>query len=126
MLDQITISVADYPTSKAFYLRALAPLGYGIIMEYEHMAGFGTKDKPEFWIKEGGSTSPAVHVAFGCPDTAKVDAFYEAAIAAGGRSHGAPAQRPEFHKNYYGASVLDPDDNNVEAVCHESFIDGAL
>ena len=126
MLDHIIISVADYQASKAFYRSALEPLGYGIIMEFEHMAGFGVKDKPEFWIKEGEATSPPVHVAFTSGDTEKVDEFHAAALAAGGRDHGAPGLRPEYHKSYYGAFVLDPDGNNVEAVCHESFLEGAF
>ncbi|MDX1431196.1 MAG: VOC family protein [Gammaproteobacteria bacterium] len=126
MIDHITISVADYAAGKAFYRSALAPLGYSIIMEFEHMAGFGTGERPEFWIRQGEATTPPVHVAFVSPDTARVDAFHAAALAAGGRDHGRPGLRPEYHKSYYGAFVLDPDGNNVEAVCHESFIEGAL
>jgi catechol 2,3-dioxygenase-like lactoylglutathione lyase family enzyme len=79
----------------------------------------GAGGKPDFWISKGDPKTP-VHVAFSCPDRATVDAFYEAAIAAGGRDNGAPGLRPHYHPNYYGAFVYDPDGNNIEAVCHRS------
>jgi catechol 2,3-dioxygenase-like lactoylglutathione lyase family enzyme len=126
MLDHITISVSDFQASKAFYRSALEPLGYTIIMEFDHAAGFGIKDMPEFWIRQGEATRPSVHVAFTSPDWARVKKFYAAAVEAGGKDHGAPGLRPEYHKSYYGAFVLDPDGNNVEAVCHESFTEGAV
>jgi len=126
MLDHVTISVSDYQASKAFYRSALAPLGYSVIMEFDHAAGFGAKGKPEFWIRQGEPTRPPVHVAFKSPDRKRVDHFHAAAMEAGGRDNGAPGLRPEYHVNYYGAFVLDPDGNNVEAVCHESFSEGAV
>lgn len=126
MLDHITISVADYHVSKEFYRQALAPLGYSVIMEFDEAVGFGAKGKPEFWIRQGDPTRPPVHVAFKSLDEAKVKKFHAAAIEAGGKDNGAPGLRPEYHQSYYGAFVLDPDGNNVEAVCHESFTEGAL
>ena len=126
MLDHITISVADYHVSKKFYRQALAPLGYSVIMEFDEAVGFGDKDKPELWIREGEPLRPPIHVAFQCNDRSKVKAFHAAALEAGGKDNGAPGLRPEYHQSYFGAFVLDPDGNNVEAVCHEAFTEGAL
>jgi catechol 2,3-dioxygenase-like lactoylglutathione lyase family enzyme len=125
MLDHIGFTVADMPTSKAFYAAALAPLGLSILMEvlkeetggYEG-AGFGSAGKPFFWIGTGDKAKGGVHVAFNAASRAEVDAFYAAAIAAGGRDNGKPGPRPHYHPNYYGAFVFDPDGNNIEAVCH--------
>lgn len=125
MLDHVGISVSDYERAKAFYARALAPLGYGLIMEvtaeqtgHAAAAGFGANGKPDFWFGGGGAMNKAVHIAITANDRAAVDAFYTAAIAAGGRDNGAPGIRPHYHANYYGAFVLDPDGHNIEAVCH--------
>jgi catechol 2,3-dioxygenase-like lactoylglutathione lyase family enzyme len=119
MIDHTGVSVADVAKSKAFYTRALAPLGYTLIMEFEDFAGFGEPPKPDFWIGEGAANVPPIHVAFRARTRAAVDAFYKAAIAAGGRDNGAPGLRPHYHENYYGAFVLDHDGHNVEAVCHD-------
>ena len=122
MIDHIGLSVADYQKSKAFYLAALAPLGYELFMEIPKAgphAGFAAGGKPDFWITRGKPTTPEVHVAFGAKDRATVRAFYDAALAAGATDNGPPGLRPEYHANYYGAFVLDPDGHNVEAVCHE-------
>jgi catechol 2,3-dioxygenase-like lactoylglutathione lyase family enzyme len=86
-------------------------------------AGFGRWGKPDFWIGEG-EPGQAFHIAFAADDRATVDAFHEAAIAAGGRDNGGPGLRPEYHPSYYGAFVLDPDGNNIEAVCHRPAEDG--
>ncbi|MFA5122900.1 VOC family protein [Zavarzinia sp.] len=126
MLDHIGFSVRDIEASRTFYVAALAPLGIAIQMEVTaeqtgagaHL-GFGTAGKPFFWI--GSSAAPlsgTLHVAFAAPDRATVDAFYAAAMAAGGRDNGAPGIRAHYHPNYYGAFVLDPDGHNIEAVCH--------
>jgi catechol 2,3-dioxygenase-like lactoylglutathione lyase family enzyme len=80
--------------------------------------GLGTQGKPFFWISSGGQPAGHMHIAFTAPDRATVDAFYKAAIAAGGKDNGAPGLRPHYHANYYGAFVLDPDGHNIEAVCH--------
>lgn len=125
MIDHTGVGVSDFERSKAFYEKALAPLGYVLIMEITAAqtgafsgAGFGIPPKPDFWIGSGGSQVPGVHIAFRADDRAEVDAFYHAAIAAGGRDNGAPSLRPHYHANYYGAFVLDPDGHNIEAVCH--------
>jgi len=128
-LDHIGLSVSDFAAAKAFYSAALKPLGITLQMEvtkaetggaYEG-AGFGTAGKPFFWLGSGGggSATPGVHVAFAAKDRAEVDAFYQAAIAAGGKDNGAPGLRAHYHPTYYGAFVLDADGNNVEAVCHK-------
>lgn len=119
MIDHIGLSVSDYASSKRFFESALAPLGYSLVMEFGgSAAGFGADGKPDFWISQG-PTAP-VHVAVLSPDRATVDAFHRAALAAGGRDNGAPGLRPEYHPNYYGAFVYDPDGNNIEAVCHNA------
>jgi catechol 2,3-dioxygenase-like lactoylglutathione lyase family enzyme len=125
MLDHIGFGVSDIARSKAFYTKALAPLGYGVMMEVTPEqsggytgVGFGANHKPSFWIGSGGLLQGRLHVAFVANDRAAVDAFYQAAIAAGGRDNGAPGLRPHYHANYYGAFVLDPDSHNIEAVCH--------
>ena len=125
MIDHIAIAVSDFEASKLFYASALAPLAYVLLREFSatasggsDAAGFGVPAKPDFWIGHGtGSVSP-VHVAFRVSTRALVDAFYSAALAAGGRDNGAPGLRPHYHQSYYGAFVLDPDGHNIEAVCH--------
>ena len=118
MLDHIGLQVSDYAKSKQFYLSALQPLGYGLVKEFGEAGGFGKDGKPDFWIAQGKATSPPLHIAFVSADRPTVDAFHRAALAAGARNNGAPGLRPQYHANYYGAFVLDPDGNNVEAVCH--------
>lgn len=118
MLDHVNLPVSDLGRSRRFYEKALSPLGHGLLMEHPISGvGFGREGKPGFWIKRGDVGS-AVHVAFASPDRATVDAFHAAALAAGARDNGRPGLRPEYHRSYYGAFVLDPDGNNVEAVCH--------
>ena len=117
MIDHVTLHVSDYGKSKLFFERALAPLGYTVIMQFGAVGGLGAGGKPDFWIAQGEASNP-VHVAFASANRAAVDAFYQAAIAAGGRDNGAPGLRPQYHPNYYGAFVFDPDGNNIEAVCH--------
>jgi catechol 2,3-dioxygenase-like lactoylglutathione lyase family enzyme len=125
MIDHIGFPVSDYAKAKAFYLEALAPLGYGLIMEVQQndnnapAAGFGRDGKPDFWIGGEGGLSKPVHIAILADDRASVDAFYAAAIAAGGKDNGAPGVRAHYHPDYYGAFVLDPDGHNIEAVCHK-------
>jgi catechol 2,3-dioxygenase-like lactoylglutathione lyase family enzyme len=125
MLDHIGFAVSDFARSKAFYEQALAPLGYSVVMQVtpeetggDSYAGFGEGFKPYFWIGTGAALQGRLHVAFVAKDRAGVDAFYRAALAAGGRDNGAPGLRTLYHPNYYGAFVLDPDGHNVEAVCH--------
>jgi len=124
MIDHIGFPVSDYDRARAFYTQALAPLGYTLMFEVEQhesdamAAGFGADGNPDFWIGGEGALDKPVHVAFTAKDRATVDAFYKAAMAAGGRDNGAPGLRPHYHANYYGAFVRDPDGHNIEAVCH--------
>jgi catechol 2,3-dioxygenase-like lactoylglutathione lyase family enzyme len=125
MIDHIGFPVSDYARAKAFYLKALAPLGYGLIMEVQQRdndapaAGFGRDGKPDFWIGGEGGLSKPVHIAILADDRAAVDAFHAAAIAAGGKDNGAPGIRAHYHADYYGAFVFDPDGHNIEAVCRK-------
>lgn len=124
MIDHTGLSVSDFVRSRAFFVKALAPLGYKVIMEFppeqaggHPVAGLGD-DHPDLWILGGKPTAPPVHLAFRARNRAIVDAFYEAALAAGGRDNGPPGVRAHYHPDYYGAFVFDPDGNNIEAVCH--------
>jgi len=124
MLDHIGIAVSDFARAKTFYDKALAPLGIALVMEVtaeqtgdQPAAGFGSGGKPYFWFG-GGADVARAHIAFTAKDRGAVDAFYKAALAAGGKDNGAPGLRPHYHKDYYGAFVLDPDGHNIEAVCH--------
>lgn len=119
MIDHVNIGVCDLAGSRRFYEEALAPLGIGFVMESPAGVGFSRQGRPRFWISARPAGGP-VHVAFEAADSAMVDAFHAAALAAGGRDNGAPGPRPVYHPGYYGAFVLDPDGNNVEAVCHSS------
>jgi catechol 2,3-dioxygenase-like lactoylglutathione lyase family enzyme len=121
MIDHIGIAVSDLDRSIAFYTKALAPLGYELVMKFEGAAGFGVAGKPDFWIGRGEIEQP-VHVAFRASGRAMVRAFYDAAIAAGGKDNGTPGPRPHYHEHYYGGFVRDPDGHNIEAVCHEPFL----
>jgi catechol 2,3-dioxygenase-like lactoylglutathione lyase family enzyme len=116
--------VSDYARAKAFYEQALAPLGYVLLMEIEknemgaRACGFGVNGNPDFWIGGEGGVGNPVHVAILANNRPAVDAFHRAALAAGGKDNGAPGLRPQYGPNYYAAFVLDPDGNNIEAVCH--------
>ncbi|MDB2369206.1 VOC family protein [Octadecabacter sp.] len=125
MIDHSGVTVSDFERSKAFYTGAFAPLGATFLqaVPLEHtdgvkVGGFGIDD-PCFWISEGEAHKPPLHFAFTANSRATVDAFHAAAIAAGGRDNGKPGLRVIYHENYYGAFVLDPDGNNIEAVCHK-------
>ena len=118
MIDHFTVKVSDYKRSREFYLRALRPLGYEAVMEFEGMGGFGPKGKPYLWLHQDPPNVRPMHFAFAAPDRRSVDAFYAAAMRSGGKDNGPPGIRKDYHPNYYGAFVLDPDGHNVEAVCH--------
>jgi catechol 2,3-dioxygenase-like lactoylglutathione lyase family enzyme len=124
MIDHVGIPVSDYARAKAFYEKALAPLGYDVLMEVRQerhdalAAGFGRDGNADFWIGGEGGLAMSVHIAFLAADRAAVDAFHRAALAAGGRDNGPPGLRPQYEANYYAAFVLDPDGHNIEAVCH--------
>ena len=125
MIDHIGVSVSDPARSRRFYEQALAPLGYKVIMQtpVEHtgglvVLGLGVPPMPDFWLYEGTPQKPHIHVAIRAANRAAVDAFHQAAIAAGGTDNGPPGVRPKYHPNYYGAFVLEPDGHNIEACCH--------
>ena len=119
IIDHIGLVVANYTTSKDFYTQCLAPLDITLIMEIEGWAGFGKKGKPDFWLSPHGEPNKSMHIAFRADNRQAVDAFYAAAIAAGGKDNGPPGLREIYHPNYYGAFVIDPDGHNIEAVCHK-------
>lgn len=119
MLDHVTIGVSDIERSKTFYDAALRPLGIiRLYAEGAEFAGYGVRPKAFFWIGRRATPQTGAHIAFTANDRATVDRFYDEAIKAGGRDNGRPGIRPHYHANYYGAFVLDPDDHNIEAVCH--------
>jgi catechol 2,3-dioxygenase-like lactoylglutathione lyase family enzyme len=125
MIDHTGVIVSDFEASKSFYDMALAPLGFAKLLEFPaavtghtDVAGYGPAPKTEFWISRGTPNVPPIHIAFRVESREQVDAFYEAALKAGGRDNGAPGIRAHYHPNYYGAFVLDPDGHNIEAVFH--------
>lgn len=118
MFDHLGFGATDLAASKAFFLQALAPLGVGIAMEGPYGVGLGRAGKPSLWLSPAEQPPTPLHLAFTADDRAQVDAFYRAALAAGGRDNGPPGLRPHYHPNYYGAFVIGPDGHNVEAVCH--------
>jgi catechol 2,3-dioxygenase-like lactoylglutathione lyase family enzyme len=125
MIDHTGLAMSDPARSRRFYDQALAPLGYKMMMEIPIeftggvvVLGYGVPPKPDFWLHQGTPNQPRLHIAFRAENHAEVDAFYKAALAAGGKDNGAPGARPQYHKDYYGAFVLDPDGHNIEAVCH--------
>jgi catechol 2,3-dioxygenase-like lactoylglutathione lyase family enzyme len=121
MLDHVSIQCADVSSSAAFYDRVLAPLGGGRVIDFGHVIGFGIAPKPDFWLgpRTTGEGFRESHIAFTAPNRAAVRAFFAAASAAGVEVLHEPQLWPEYHANYYGAFVRDPDGNNVEAVSHQ-------
>jgi catechol 2,3-dioxygenase-like lactoylglutathione lyase family enzyme len=118
MYDHIGLKVNDIDASVRFYTAVLATLGHVLCSRYEAGASFGPPGEPALWLHPAkGSMGPGVHVAFSAPDRAAVDRFHRDGVEAGGRDHGAPGLRTEYNPNYYAAFLLDPDGNNVEAVC---------
>ena len=116
-LDHITVMVRDLGASRAFYEAALAPFGARTVDYGEIGLGIGPEGSEDLGLRAGEPQAP-VHIAFAAADPATVDAFHAAALKAGGTDNGAPGRRPQYHERYYAAYVLDPDGNNVEAVCH--------
>lgn len=125
MIDHIGFRTRHYRASRAIYDAALAALGIKVVMQIpvaftggKDVVGYG-REQPQFWLTEADSAPDGgLHIAFSARSHAEVDEFHKAALAAGARDNGAPGPRPHYHANYYGAFVLDPDGNNVEAVCH--------
>jgi len=121
VLDHLGIQCGDHAAASAFYDAVLAPLGRARIMDFGAHIGYGGTDgKPSFWISalETGGENRESHIAFTAANRAEVRAFFDAAVAAGAEVLHEPREWPEYHPNYYGAFVRDPDGNNVEAVCH--------
>jgi catechol 2,3-dioxygenase-like lactoylglutathione lyase family enzyme len=119
VFDHLGIGVSNYEECKSFFLAALAPLGVKTVMEGPFGLGIGSGGKPSFWMHQVTGKPLPLHLAFAAENHAQVDAFYHAALAAGGKDNGPPGLRPHYHVNYYGAFVTGPDGHNVEAVCHK-------
>jgi len=126
MLDHISFPISNFERSLAFYTAAFAPLGITAMVKGNKQntggheeAGFGSEGRPYFWIRDGEALKGCLHVAFVAKDRKSVDAFYAAAMKAGGRDNGPPGIRAHYHPDYYGAFVLDPDGHNIEAVCRK-------
>lgn len=117
MIAHTSLPVSDYKKAKTFYNAALAPLGYSNNMEYGEAAGFNDGKNTDFWISKQKSVVPT-HVAFEANNRKQVDAFYHAALAAGGKDNGGPGYR-DYSPGYYAAFVFDPDGNNIEAVWYD-------
>ena len=118
MIDHTAVNISDKESAKSFYTQALEPLGYTIAFEMGEFMGFADANGMDLGVVRRDPAGGA-HVAFKCDDHASVDAFYAAAMAAGGKDNGAPGIREHYHEHYYGAFVLDADGNNIEAVCQK-------
>jgi catechol 2,3-dioxygenase-like lactoylglutathione lyase family enzyme len=118
MIDHTAVNVSNHEAAKAFYTKALGPLGYQLVFEQGEFMGFADQHGLSLGVVRRDPVGGA-HVAFKCDDHASVDAFYEAAIAAGGTDNGPPGIRAHYHENYYAAFVHDEDGNNIEAVCQQ-------
>jgi catechol 2,3-dioxygenase-like lactoylglutathione lyase family enzyme len=119
MFDHVGFGVTDYGASKAFFLKALQPIGVEIVMEGPYGLGLGQGGKPSLWMFETSEKPAHLHLAFTASARKQVDEFYRAALEAGGKDNGGPGLRPHYHANYYGAFVIGPDGHNVEVVCHK-------
>lgn len=117
MIAHTSLPVSDYKASKAFYLKALEPLGYTSNMEYGQSAGFNDGKNTDFWISHETTVVPQ-HLAFEAKSAAEVESFYRAALAAGGKDNGGPGYR-SYWPGYYAAFVHDPDGHNIEAVWYD-------
>ncbi len=127
MIDHLSTYATDFDATRRFYEAALGALGHAVVAEFDmpddpdlpgrRACAFGT-GRPVFWVIEAKVPYEGRHIAFSAADRAQVDAFHRAAVGAGGTDHGAPGPRPIYHEHYYGSFALDPDGNNVEAVCH--------
>ncbi|MGH9009205.1 MAG: VOC family protein [Acidimicrobiia bacterium] len=120
MIDHVGIQCEDMQTAAAFYDTVLAPLGGARLMDYGVAIGYGLPNHPNFWIGElADGVNRPIHICFQAADRATVRAFFEAAVGTGAEVLHEPRLWPEYHENYYGAFVRDPDGNNIEAVCHD-------
>lgn len=121
MIDHTGVKVTDAKRSSEFYKQALAALKYAELKNFGKVIGYGENHHADFWLHEGTPNEKA-HLAFRATSRSQVKAFYEAAIAAGGKDNGAPGVRENYHEHYYAAFVLDPDGHNIEVVCHEPYL----
>jgi catechol 2,3-dioxygenase-like lactoylglutathione lyase family enzyme len=121
MFDHVKFGVSDYAASKAFFLKALEPIGVALVSEGPPAYGaeLSSKDGVSLCLFQTGETPAHLHLAFVAEHRQQVDAFYRAALEAGGKDNGAPGLRPHYHANYYAAFVIGPDGNNIEVVCHK-------
>jgi catechol 2,3-dioxygenase-like lactoylglutathione lyase family enzyme len=121
MFDHVKFGVSDYAASKAFFLKALEPLGVAVVSEGSPAYGveMSADGKVSLCLHQTEEKPAPLHLAFLARSRQQVDAFHRAALAAGGNDNGAPGLRPHYHANYYAAFVIGPDGHNVEAVCHE-------
>ena len=122
ILDHVGFKVSDIGRSFDFYRESLGTLGIEVLVDFtfgsERHVGFGI-DKPDFWISSGRPLRGETHVAFTATSRSEVESFHAVALSMGGRDNGAPGLRTQYHPDYFGAFVLDPDGNNIEAVCHK-------
>ena len=119
MFDHVVFGVSDYAASKAFFLEALEPLGIAIVLEGPLGIELSADGKSSLCLRQTDEKPAHLHLAFTAAHRRQVDAFHRAALAAGGKDHGAPGLRPDYHANYYAAFVIGPDGHNIEVVCHE-------
>ena len=121
MFDHVVFGATDYAASKAFFAKALEPLGVAVVSEGPLGIELCRPDsKSSLCIRLQAEKRPAhLHLAFTADNRGQVEAFHRAALAAGGKDNGAPGLRPQYHANYYAAFVIGPDGHNIEAVCHE-------
>lgn len=120
MIDHIGLRTGQFDALTRFYEAALAPLGWTKLVAFEGGAGFGRDGAPVLWIGASSEAPSSVHVAVSSATRKAVDAFHEAALAAGARDNGGPGLRPDYGPAYYAAFVIDPDGNNLEAVCQQA------
>ena len=116
MIDHVGLRTTQFDTLLAFYAAALAPIGYAVMQQFPGAAGLG-KDNSDLWIGASETAGSNIHLCLSADDHATVDAFYAAAIAAGGKDNGGPGLRPEYTPTYYAAFIIDPDGNNLEVAC---------
>jgi catechol 2,3-dioxygenase-like lactoylglutathione lyase family enzyme len=119
MFDHVVFGVSDYATSKAFFLKALEPLGIAVVHERPGGIELSSDGKVSLCLLQTEEKPAHLHLAFVARNRQQVDAFYRAALDAGGNDNGGPGLRPHYHANYYAAFVIGPDGHNVEVVCHE-------